>query len=136
MIRNFAQTLIKAFQVLTPNLETPARNLSGGNQQKAILAREITAGKNLTAGDEPPFLVAVYPTRGLDVGAIETVRRELLEQRAQGVAILLISEQLDELMALSDRIAVLHGGEIMGIVAAAEADIEHLGLMMAGELHT
>lgn len=135
MIRNFAQNLVKAFQVLTPNLETPARNLSGGNQQKAILAREITAGKNLTQGDEPPFLVTVYPTRGLDVGAIETVRRELLEQRAQGVAILLISEQLDELMALSDRIAVLHGGAIMGIVEAAEADIEHLGLMMAGETH-
>ncbi|MDQ7026458.1 MAG: ABC transporter ATP-binding protein [Anaerolineae bacterium] len=135
MIRTFAQNLVKAFQVLTPNLETPARNLSGGNQQKAILAREITAGKNLTKGDEPPFLVTVYPTRGLDVGAIETVRRELLEQRAQGVAILLISEQLDELLALSDRIAVLHGGEIMGIVDAAEADIEHLGLMMAGELH-
>ena len=78
----------------------------------------------------------VYPTRGLDVGAIETVRRELLEQRAQGVAILLISEQLDELLALSDRIAVLHGGEVMGVVDAAEADIEQLGLMMAGELHT
>jgi simple sugar transport system ATP-binding protein len=133
MIKQFAQGLIKAFEVLTPTLETPARNLSGGNQQKAILAREITAGKNLTNSDEPPFLVAVYPTRGLDVGAIQTVRRELLEQRGEGVAILLISEQLDELMALSDRIAVLHAGEIMGIVRPEEADIEHIGLMMAGE---
>jgi general nucleoside transport system ATP-binding protein len=133
VIKQFAQQLVKAFDVLTPNLDTPARNLSGGNQQKAILAREITAGKNLTHSDEPPFLVTVYPTRGLDVGAIETVRRELLEQRSEGVAILLISEQLDELIAISDRIAVLHAGEIMGIVDTEEADIEQIGLMMAGE---
>lgn len=133
VIKQFARELVKAFDVLTPNVKTLARNLSGGNQQKAILAREITAGKNLTEGDEPPFLVTVYPTRGLDVGAIETVRRELLEQRSQGVAILLISEQLDELIALSDRIAVLHAGEIMGIVDAENADIEQIGLMMAGE---
>lgn len=135
VIRQFAEGLVKAFDVLTPNIETLARNLSGGNQQKAILAREITAGKNLSKGDGSPFIVTVYPTRGLDVGAIETVRRELLEQRSEGAAILLISEQLDELMALSDRIAVLHAGEIMGIVKPEEADIEHIGLMMAGEEH-
>jgi simple sugar transport system ATP-binding protein len=83
-----------------------------------------------------PVLVAVYPTRGLDVGAIETVRRELLEQRANGVAILLVSEQLDELLALSDRIAVMHSGEIMGVVDADGADVDELGLMMAGERST
>jgi general nucleoside transport system ATP-binding protein len=132
-ISEFVNNLIKAFDVLTPNLETKARDLSGGNQQKAIVAREITTGKTRTRADEAPLLITSYPTRGLDVGAIETVRRELLEQRKEGTAILLISEQLDELLVMSDRIAVLHGGEIMGIVDAVEADVEHLGLMMAGE---
>lgn len=132
-IQRFAARLIDAFQVLTPGPDTPARNLSGGNQQKAILAREITAGKTMTHGDDVPLLVAVHPTRGLDVGAIETVRKELLEQRGQGAAVLLISEELEELITLSDRIVVLHGGELMGVVDAADADIEQLGLMMAGE---
>ena len=120
----------------TPGPETLARNLSGGNQQKAILAREITAGKTLTEGDEVPLIVAVHPTRGLDVGAIENVREQLLEQRRQGAAILLVSGELEELIALSDRIAVIHSGEIMGIVDAAEANIDELGLMMAGERRT
>jgi simple sugar transport system ATP-binding protein len=131
-ILNFAQKLIETFQVMTPGPATPARMLSGGNQQKAVLAREITAGQSLEM-DEPALLVAVYPTRGLDVGATEGVRNSLLAQRAQGAAILLISEDLDELIGTSDYIAVLHGGEIMGIVAAGEADIGELGLMMAGE---
>ncbi len=132
-IVRYAQALVEKFQVLTPDLETPARNLSGGNQQKAILAREITAGKKLAEGEAAPLIVAVHPTRGLDCGAIETVREELLEQRGQGTAILLVSGELDELIALSDRVVVLHGGEVMGVVNAAEADIESLGLMMAGE---
>lgn len=131
-IAAFAERLIRTFQVMTPGPATPARMLSGGNQQKAILAREITAGQELIR-DEAALLVAVYPSRGLDVGATESVRRSLLEQRSQGMAILLISEDLDELMGLSDRIAVMHGGEIMGVVAATEATVEQLGLMMAGE---
>ncbi len=131
-IADFAQKLINGFSVSTPDAETPARMLSGGNQQKAILAREITAGKNLS-GDDASLMVAAYPTRGLDCGAIETVRETLLEQRGQGAAILLISEDLEELMGISDRIAVLHGGEIMGVVNSAETTIEELGLMMAGE---
>lgn len=134
-IANFAKELIKKFNVLTPNESTPARNLSGGNQQKAILGREITAGQKLSE-DEHSLLVAVHPTRGLDVGAIEAVREHLLGQRRNGTAIFLVSEDLDELMALSDRIAVIHGGEIMGIVDAASANIEELGLMMAGERHS
>jgi ABC-type uncharacterized transport system ATPase subunit len=132
LINNFAQKLVDAFQVITPNVDTPARMLSGGNQQKAILAREITAGQKLS-GDAPALLVAAYPTRGLDVGAIETVRRHLLEQRSRGVAILLLSEDLDELLTLADRIAVICEGRIMGIVTPDEADVEQLGLMMAGE---
>ena len=128
----FARRLIRAFQISTPSQATPARMLSGGNQQKAILAREITAGEEL-AQDEATVLVAVHPTRGLDVGATEAVRRTLLEQRSQGAGILLISEDLDELLALSDRIAVMSEGKIMGIVPAAGADVGQLGLMMAGE---
>lgn len=131
-ILSFAARLIRAFQVITPSPATPARMLSGGNQQKAVLAREITAGEDMT-GDQPALLVAVYPTRGLDVGATETVRRLLLAQRDQGTAILLISEDLDELLGLSDQIAVLHGGEVMGIVPPDQAEVETLGLMMAGE---
>lgn len=131
-IGSFSKKLIKAFDVMTPSIETPARNLSGGNQQKAILGREITSGDR-AGGDYAPLLVAVYPSRGLDVGAIEAVRTAVLEQRQNGAAILLISEDLEELMTISDRIAVLHGGEVMGVVEPADIDIEELGLMMAGE---
>jgi ABC-type uncharacterized transport system ATPase subunit len=131
-ISEFAKRLIQAFQIATPSPATLVRTLSGGNLQKTILAREITAGKDLTQG-QAALLVAVHPTRGLDVGATESVRRTLLEQRAQGAAILLISEDLDELLAIGDRIAVMYEGEIMGIVDAADANMEHLGLMMAGE---
>lgn len=131
-VSTFARQLVDSFQVMTPSLATPARSLSGGNQQKAILAREITAGEK-TAGEQPVLLVAAYPTRGLDVGAIETVRRLLLEQRSGGAAILLISEDLEELLVMSDRIVVLHGGEVMGVVDADEVSVDELGLMMAGE---
>ncbi len=122
----FARRLIEAFRIVTPGPETPVKLLSGGNQQRAVLAREITAGRGI--------LIAVHPTRGLDVGATESVRRTLLEQRDQGAAILLISEDLDELLQLADRIAVLFEGRIMGIVPAEEADTERLGLMMAGQV--
>lgn len=128
----FSRGIVDAFKVLTPGVETLARNLSGGNQQKAILGREIISGERLT-GETPPLLVAVYPTRGLDVGAIEAVRASLLAQRDQGTAILLISEDLEELLTIGDRIAVMHAGEIMGIVDPSTTTIEELGLMMAGE---
>jgi simple sugar transport system ATP-binding protein len=123
-ITHFVQDLIERFRIDTPSPLTPVRLLSGGNLQRCILAREITAGRGL--------LVAVHPTRGLDVGATEGVQHTLLEQRAQGVAVLLISEDLDELLAVSDRIAVLYEGQIMGIVAAEGADVAAIGLMMAG----
>ncbi len=133
-ISEFAQRLIQAFQIATPSPTTPVRTLSGGNLQKTILAREITAGQDLSEG-KSTLLVAVHPTRGLDVGATESVQRTLLEQRAQGTAILLISEDLDELLALSDRIAVMYEGEVMDVVDTAGADVERLGLLMAGEKH-
>jgi len=128
----FAMRIVEAFDVMTPDVNTLARNLSGGNQQKAILGREITSGKR-SDGTVAPLLVAVYPTRGLDVGAIEAVREALLEQRAAGTAILLISEDLEELLLMSDRIGVMHGGEFMGLVRPSESNVEELGLMMAGE---
>lgn len=124
-IRIFAEGLIADFDIATPGPGTHVKFLSGGNLQKAILARELTACEGL--------LVAVHPTRGLDVGATESVRELLLRQRDQGTAVLLISEDLDELLEVSDRIAVMFEGEIVGIVPAEEADIETIGLMMAGE---
>jgi ABC-type uncharacterized transport system ATPase subunit len=123
-IRRFVGKLISAFQIATPGSETPVKLLSGGNLQRTILAREISATSDV--------LVAMHPTRGLDIGATESVHNILLEQRSKGAAILLISEDLDEILALSDRIAVLYEGEIMGILPGGQADSEKLGLMMAG----
>jgi ABC-type uncharacterized transport system ATPase subunit len=124
-IRSFVQKLIDSFDVATPSQDIPIKLLSGGNLQKTLLAREISVG--------PELMVAVHPTRGLDVGATEFVQRMLLKQRDDGLAILLISEDLDELLALSDRIAVMYGGQIRAIVNAAEADIAEIGLMMASK---
>ena len=122
--RNHARELKDTYDILAPSVRTQARKLSGGNLQKVILAREITAN--------PKMMVAMQPTRGLDVGAIESIQHLLLEQREAGTAILLISEELDELLTLSDRIAVMYEGEIMGIVDAKDADINEIGLMMTG----
>jgi simple sugar transport system ATP-binding protein len=123
-ISQYADKLIKQFQVKTPSRETPAKSLSGGNIQKMVLARELAR--------QPRAIVAAQPTRGLDIGATEYVRGLLLEQRVAGAAILLISEDLDEILALSDRIAVLFEGQIMDILPRAEATPEKLGLLMAG----
>lgn len=121
-----AEELVQAYDVMTPGIRTRTRLLSGGNLQKLILAREISS--------EPVLMVAVYPTRGLDVGATEAVRGLLLDQRQAGGGILLISEDLDELLSMSDRIVVLYEGQIMGVMDAREATVEKLGLMMAGSV--
>ena len=123
-ISQHADRLIRQFQVKTPSRETPAKSLSGGNIQKMVLARELAR--------QPRAIVAAQPTRGLDIGATEYVRGLLLEQRAAGAAILLISEDLDEILALSDRIAVLYEGNIMDILPRTQATSERLGLLMAG----
>jgi simple sugar transport system ATP-binding protein len=125
VIAQHAESLKKAYDIAAPSIEVQARLLSGGNLQKAILAREISAG--------PRLIVAVQPTRGLDVGAIEAVHRVLLDERARGTAILLISEELDELVSLSDRIVGIYEGEIMGELRAEAATLEQIGLMMAGQ---
>jgi len=123
-ISSHAGDLIKKFQVKTPSQDTEAKNLSGGNIQKVVLAREISR--------TPRVIIAAQPTRGLDIGATEYVRGQLLEQRRKGVAIMLISEDLDEILTLSDRIAVLYEGQVMDIVPREEATPEKLGLLMAG----
>ncbi len=123
-ISRHADELIKRFHVKTPSRDTLAKNLSGGNIQKVVLAREISRA--------PRVVIAAQPTRGLDIGATEYVREQLLEQRRNGVAIMLISEDLDEILALSDRIAVLYEGRVMDIVPREHATPEKLGLLMAG----
>lgn len=128
----FASDLKQSYDILAPSVQTLARKLSGGNLQKVILAREITT--------DPKLVVAVQPTRGLDVGAVEAIQQHLLHRRMSGTAILLISEELEELVSLSDRIAVIFDGQIMGIVQAGEVTINEIGLMMTGTrqeaLHT
>ena len=123
-IKARAKQMVDAFHVKTPSLDTPLKNLSGGNIQKLILARELAR--------KPKVLIASQPTRGVDIGASEYIHLRLLEQREAGTATLLISEDLDEIRALSDRIAVIYEGKIMGIVDGEDATLERLGLMMAG----
>ena len=101
-----------------------ARTMSGGNQQKAIIGREFDRN--------PELLIAVQPTRGLDVGSIEYIHKRLVEQRDSGKGVLLISLELDEILDLSDRIAVVSNGELVGIVDAASTNEKEVGLMMAG----
>jgi simple sugar transport system ATP-binding protein len=123
-IQNHTQATVDAYNVKTPNLQTPLKNLSGGNIQKLILGRELSRS--------PRVLIAAQPTRGVDIGASEYIHLRLLEQRQAGTATLLISEDLDEIRALSDRIAVIYEGKIVGLVASEVATLEQLGLMMAG----
>lgn len=123
-VAQFADTLIAKYGVSTPSRDTPLKLLSGGNIQRVMLARETS--------QSPRLLVTAHPTSGLDVGAIEYVWQQLLQERERGTAVLLVSEDLEEIFALSDRIAVLFAGELMGIVPADEADLEEIGLMMAG----
>ena len=123
-IRDFAQRMVTQFDIATPTVDTPVRLLSGGNLQKTILAREISAGRDL--------MVAVHPTHGLDIGATENVHKTLLDLRNEGAAILLISEDLDEILRISDRIIVMYEGRIMGEVPCYQADVNGIGLLMAG----
>ncbi len=122
-IHRKAEELVEKFDIRTPSVDAPTGTLSGGNQQKAVVAREIALN--------PRLLVAVNPTRGLDVGATEYVRMRLLEQRSSGRAVLLVSTELDEIIGLSDRIAVIYGGRIVGEVSP-DTPREKIGLMMAG----
>lgn len=119
-----AERLIKEFDVRTPGPMTPAGSLSGGNQQKVIIARELSRPIR--------FLVTSQPTRGLDVGSIEYIHNRIVAKRDEGCAVLLISPELDEIMELSDRIAVIYRGKIMAVVQADQVSKEQVGLLMAG----
>ena len=123
-IEDHARRLIAEYDVRVPNPTVVAGKLSGGNAQKLVLARELAR--------KPRIIIAAQPTRGLDVGATEYVRQKLVEQRDNGVAVLLISTELEEILSLSDRIAVMYEGEIVGLAEPTEVTVEELGLMMAG----
>ena len=123
-IHNYARKLMEEFDVRAANDYVPASALSGGNQQKAIIAREVDR--------DPDLLIVSQPTRGLDVGAIEYIHKRLIQARDEGKAVLVISFELDEILNLSDRIAVIHDGKIQGIVTPAETNKQELGILMAG----
>ncbi|ACL69634.1 ABC transporter ATP-binding protein [Halothermothrix orenii] len=123
-IRKEVRNLIKDFDIRTPDEDVKAKSLSGGNQQKVIIAREFNR--------EHDLLIAAQPTRGVDVGAIEFIHKQIIEQRDSGKAVLLISLELDEILSLSDRIAVIYEGEIVDILDPDEATEEKLGMLMAG----
>jgi ABC-type uncharacterized transport system ATPase subunit len=119
-----AEQLVKQFDVRTPSVRVPASSLSGGNQQKLIVAREFTR--------ELKLLIAAQPTRGIDVGSIEFIHNQIIKKRDEGVAVLVVSAELDEILALSDRIAVMYHGKIVAVVKNGELTREQLGLLMAG----
>ncbi len=123
--RTHADDLLAAFDVRTPGADVRMGQLSGGNQQKVVLARELW--------DEPRVLVAAQPTRGLDVGAMEAVYGRILEHRARGGATLLISAELEEVLTLSDRVAVLFRGRLVAVLDNRDLDVDHLGLLMVGQ---
>jgi simple sugar transport system ATP-binding protein len=124
-IKSKAQTIIEAFHVKTESIDTEIQNLSGGNMQKLIVGREMV--------DSPKLIVASHPTYGLDISSAKYIQQELLTKSKEGAGILLISEDLDELMTLSDRIAVVFRGKLMAILNREEATIHKIGLLMAGE---
>jgi general nucleoside transport system ATP-binding protein len=124
VIAQHASELVQMFDIRTPSITTSAGSLSGGNQQKVIMARELSRPIKL--------LVASQPTRGLDVGSIEFIHRRIVEARDGGTAVLLISAELDEILSLSDRIAVMYKGRILETLEAQTATREQLGLLMAG----
>jgi ABC-type uncharacterized transport system ATPase subunit len=123
-INKAASKRVEQFDVRTPSISVPVSNLSGGNQQKVIVAREFSRPIKL--------LIASQPTRGLDVGSIEYIHKRIIEKRDDGCAVLLVSPELDEVMSLSDRIAVMYEGKILDILPAQQATREKLGLLMAG----
>jgi simple sugar transport system ATP-binding protein len=123
-IEKAAQDRVRLFDVRAPSTSVPVSNLSGGNQQKVIVAREFSRPISL--------LIASQPTRGLDVGSIEYIHNRIIEKRDEGCAVLLVSPELDEILSLSDRIAVMYRGEIIATLPAEEATKEKLGLLMAG----
>jgi simple sugar transport system ATP-binding protein len=125
-VESFANTCVEEFEILTQSLRQITKNLSGGNLQKVIIARELST--------HPVCLIANQPTRGLDVGAIEYVHNRLIEQRDQGLAVLLFSEDLEEILNLADRVAIIFNGKIVAVLNTSDTTREEIGLLMAGAL--
>jgi general nucleoside transport system ATP-binding protein len=123
-----AQALVKQYDVRTPSIYVNISTLSGGNQQKAIIAREFSRPTD--------FLIAAQPTRGLDVGSIEYIHKQIVGMRDKGSAVLLVSTELDEIFGLADRIAVMYAGQVIDILEIADATRESVGLLMAGVKRT
>jgi ABC-type uncharacterized transport system ATPase subunit len=123
-VDSYSDRLISSFSIKTPGRTELAQNLSGGNQQKVVVAREINRS--------PKLIIAMHPTRGLDVGAIEYIHSKLIEQRDSGAAILLVSTEMEEILKMSDRIVVMYEGRVMGIVSPCDTTSEKMGLMMGG----
>ena len=124
VIHEHAEAVVDEFDVRTPNVTVSVSSLSGGNKQKLIVGREFS--------EDIELLVAAQPTRGIDIGAIEFIHRRIVEQRDRGAAVLLVSAELDEILSLADRIAVLYDGKLMGVLEASLANRESVGLLMAG----
>jgi general nucleoside transport system ATP-binding protein len=123
-IDKHSEELCKTYNIKTPSIKEMAGNLSGGNQQKFVVGRELDR--------DPDLLIAVHPSRGLDIGATKYIQSRIVEERDKGTAVLLVSTELDELLELSDRILVMYGGKVMGIVSQKAATREYLGMLMAG----
>jgi simple sugar transport system ATP-binding protein len=123
-INEYCKSTVDEYNVKCPNINTPTHALSGGNIQKVILSRELKR--------KPDALIASYPIRGVDIAAVQYIHEKLLDARDNEMAILLITEELDELFNLSDRIAVIYEGKILDVIETAEADKSKLGLLMAG----
>ena len=124
VVLQFARRLIKTFDIRVSSEQQPAGSLSGGNQQKVVVAREL--------GRNPKVLLAAQPTRGLDVGSIEFIHRQIVEQRDRGLAVLLVSSELDEVLSLSDRVAVMYRGKVVAELEGEAVDRDRIGLLMAG----
>ena len=121
-----SEKIVEQFKVKTPNIDEAGGKLSGGNQQKMVLGRELTR--------DPDLVIAAHPVRGLDIGATEYVHECLIDERDKGNAVLLVSTELDEVISLSDKIAVMYEGRIMGVLDKEEFDITKIGMMMAGHV--
>ena len=119
-----AETIIEDYDIRPPLANQAAKNLSGGNQQKIVVGREFT--------QNPSFLICAQPTRGVDVGAIEFINKQVIMQRDQGAAVLLVSAELDEILSLSDRVAVMYNGQIVSIMSIDEVTEHKLGFLMLG----
>lgn len=125
-MKKFAHKVVSDFDVKTPGIDVPVNSLSGGNLQKVLMARELARN--------PKVLVVHNPTRGLDIGATEYIHKQLVKQRDNGVGILMISLDLDEILTVCDRIAVIYEGKIMGVTNRKDADVDHIGLLMGGRV--